>query len=126
MLKSAFAAAGLAAALSLGATVDRAAALPGATPSQLGLAAADMGLVQNAAVACGRWGCRRIVRGPGRVWVGPRRPLYGFAGPRASWGWSNPNWNWSGGPSWGWSNSWGWNRPGLGWNRPGWNTWNRW
>src|SRR6516165_11115362 len=104
MLKTAFAAAAFATVLSLGATGDKAAAMPSATPTQLGLANADTNLVQKTAVVCGRWGCRRVVRGA-RVWVGPRRPLYGFAGPR---------WGWSGGPSWGW----GWGRPG--WGRPGW------
>ena len=100
MLKTAFAVAALATALSLGATADRAAAMPSATPTQLGLANTD--LVQKAAVVCGRWGCRRVIRGA-RVWVGPRRPLYGFA---------RPGWGWGGGPSWGWG---GWGRPGWGW-----------
>jgi len=75
-----------------GATGDKAAAMPSATPTQLGLATADNGLVQKTAVVCGRWGCRRVVRGA-RVWVGPRRPLYGFARP--GWGWSSPAWGWS-------------------------------
>jgi hypothetical protein len=114
MRKTAFAVAALAAALSLSATTDRAAAMPSAMPTQLGLANADSGLVQKAAVVCGRWGCRRVVRGA-RVWVGPRRPL--IAGPR--WGWSSPGWGWSSGPSfgWGWGGP-GWGRPG--WGRPGW------
>ena len=101
MLETAFAAAAFATALSLGATGDKAAAMPSATPTQLGLATADNGLVQKTAVVCGRWGCRRVVRGA-RVWVGPRRPLYGFA---------RPGWGWSCGPAWGW----GWGRPGWGW-----------
>ena len=92
MLKTAFTAAAFATALSLSATGDKAAAMPSATPTQLGLATADNGLVQNTAVVCGRWGCRRVVRGA-RVWVGPRRPLYGFARP--GWGWSSPAWGWS-------------------------------
>jgi len=100
MLKTAFVVAALAAGLSLGATADRAAAVPSATPTQLGLANADAGAIQKAAVVCGRWGCRRVWRGA-RVWVGPRRPLYGFARP----GW---------GPSWGWGRP-GWGRPGWGW-----------
>jgi hypothetical protein len=108
MLKTAFAAAALATALSLGATADKAAAMPSATPTQLGLATADSGLIQKAAVVCGRWGCRRVVRGA-RVWVGPRRPLYGFARP--GWGWSGPGLSIGVGPSWGW----GWRRPGWGW-----------
>jgi len=102
MLKTAFVVAALAAGLSLGATADRAAAMPSATPTQLGLANADAGAIQKAAVVCGRWGCRRVWRGA-RVWVGPRRPLYGFARP--GWGW---------GPSWGWGRP-GWGRPGWGW-----------
>ena len=78
-LRTTFAAAALA-ALSLGAIVDSAAAMPSATPSQLGLATADTGFVQKTAVVCGRYGCRRIVGGA-RVWVGPHRRLYAFAGP---------------------------------------------
>ena len=109
MVRTAFAAAALATALSLGATADRVAAMPSATPTQLGLAAADTGFFQKTAVVCGRWGCRRVVRGGARVWIGPRRPLYGFAGPR--WGWSGPAWGAAWGPSWGW----GWGRPGWGW-----------
>jgi hypothetical protein len=101
MRKTVFAAAALVTVLSLGAFADRAAAMTGATPAELALATADNGLVQKAALVCGRWGCRRVWRGPvGRVWVGPRRPLYGYAGPR---------WGWGGG--WGW----GWRRPGWGW-----------
>jgi hypothetical protein len=100
MRKTVFAAAALAAVLSLGASADRAAAMTGATPTELGLATADSGTAQKAALVCGRWGCRRVWRGA-RVWVGPRRPIYGFAGPR--WGWSSPAWGW------------GWRRPGWGW-----------
>ena len=59
MVKTAFAAAALATALSLSATADRAAAIPIATPTQLGLATAD--LIEKTAVVCGRWGCRRVV-----------------------------------------------------------------
>lgn len=123
MRKTAFAAAALAAALSLGMAADRATAMPSATPSQLGLATADAGLVRKARVVCGRSGCRRVVRRANRVRVGTRRPLYAFAGP---------TWGWSSGPSWGWNRpGWGWNRPGWGWNRPGWGWgpgwgWNGW
>lgn len=106
MLKIAFAVAAVATALSLGAVADRAAAMPSATPTQLGLADADTGLVQKTAVVCSRWGCRRVFRGAG-VWVGPRRPIYGFARP--GWGWSGPGFGWSSGPGWGWG------RPGWGW-----------
>ncbi len=75
MRKTVLAAAAVAAVLSLGASADRASAMTGATPTELGLATSDSGLVQKAALVCGRWGCRRVVRGA-RVWVGPRRPLY--------------------------------------------------
>jgi hypothetical protein len=113
-MRTVFAAAALGSVLLLGASADRAAAMPSATPSQLGLATADTGLVQKTAVICGRWGCRRVLRGA-RVWSGPRRRLYAFAGPRSSLAWSRPGWGWSSGPSWGWST----------WGRPGW-RWNRW
>jgi len=79
MRRTVLAAAALTAALSLGASADRAAAMTGATPTELGLAAADGGVVQKAALVCGRWGCRRVWRGA-RVW-GPRRQIYAFAGP---------------------------------------------
>jgi hypothetical protein len=59
MRKTVFAAAALAAVLSLGASADRVAAMTGATPTELGLATADNGLVQKAALVCGLWGCRR-------------------------------------------------------------------
>jgi len=103
MRKTVFAAAALAAVLSLGASANPAAAMPGATPTELGLATADSGLVQNAALVCGRWGCRHIWRGA-RVWAGPHRRVFAFARPGPAWGWSS-------GPSWGW----GWRRPGWGW-----------
>jgi len=112
MLKIAFAVAAVATALSVGAAADRAAAMPSATPTQLGLADADTGLVQKTAVVCGRWGCRRVFRGA-RVWVGPRRPIYGFARP--GWGWSGPGFGWSSGPGWGWSRRGWWGGPGWGW-----------
>jgi hypothetical protein len=50
MRKTVFAVAALATALSLGATVGRAAAMPSAAPTQLGLATADGGHVQKAAL----------------------------------------------------------------------------
>lgn len=70
MRKTVLAAAALAAVLSLGAAADRAQAMTGATPTELGLSTTSSGLVQNAALVCGRWGCRRAW-GP-RVWVAPR------------------------------------------------------
>jgi hypothetical protein len=99
MRKTLFAAAALAAVLSFGASADRAAAMTGATPTELGLATADGGVVQKAALVCGRWGCRRVWRGT-RVW-GPRRHIYAFAGPSWGWGWRRPGWGWRG-PGWGW------------------------
>jgi hypothetical protein len=103
MFKTALVAAGLAAALSLGAAANQAIAMPNVTPTQLGLATSDTGVVLKTAMVCGRWGCRRILPRAG-VWLGPRRPLYDFAGP--AWGWSRPAWGWS-----------TWGRPGWGWNR---------
>src|SRR5262249_56261711 len=79
MRRTVLAAAALTAALSLGASADRAVAMTGATPTELGLAAADGGVVQKAALVCGRWGCRRGWRGAGGG--GPRRPNYAFARP---------------------------------------------
>lgn len=93
MLKIAFAVAAVATALSLGAVADRAAAMPSATPTQLGLADADTGLVQKTAVVCSRWGCRRVFRGrgygsdlvarstalPAPAGVGPARVSVGLA-----------------------------------------------
>lgn len=119
MRKTLFAAAALAAVLSLGASANPAAAMTGATPTELGLATADSGVVQKAALVCGRWGCRRVWHRHWG-WAGPpRRPLFAFA-PGPAWGWNRP-WGWDR-PGWGW-NSPGWNSPG--WNRPGWG-WNRW
>ena len=105
MRKTVFAAAALATVLSLGAFANPAAAMTGATPTELGLATADSGVVQKAALVCGRWGCRRVWRGHWE-WAG-RRPLFAFA-PGPAWGWNRPGWGW---------NSPGWNRPGWGWNR---------
>jgi hypothetical protein len=74
MRKTIVAAAALAAVLSLGASADRAAAMTAATPTELGLATADGGVVEKAALVCNRWGCRR-------VWWG-HRGLVGPASPR--------------------------------------------
>jgi hypothetical protein len=74
MRKTFFAVAAVAAVLSVGAAADRAAAMTAATPAELGLATGDDSVVQKAALVCGRWGCRRVWRGPHRV--------YAFAGPR--------------------------------------------
>jgi hypothetical protein len=100
MRKTIVAAAALAAVLSLGASADRAAAMTAATPTELGLATADSGVVEKAALVCNRWGCRRVWWGH-RAWWGPRRRVYAFAGPSWGWGWRRPGWGWRG-PGWGW------------------------
>ena len=79
MRKTIVAAAALAAVLSLGASADRAAAMTAATPTELGLATADGGVVEKAALVCNRWGCRRVWWGH-RAWWGPRRRVYAIAG----------------------------------------------
>ncbi len=55
--------------LSGGALLNRAGAMPIATPSALAVTAANSGLVEKAAVVCGYYGCRR-------VW--PRYRYYGY------------------------------------------------
>ncbi len=83
MRKTILAAAAVAAVLSIGATANKAAAMPTAAPTQIGLATSnDAGLVQKAAIVCGYYGCRR-------VW------------------WGGPYW---GHPYWGWHRHWGWRR----------------
>jgi hypothetical protein len=62
--------AAMAVALSAAALPCSAAAMTG--PAPLGTAAADPGLVQDAAIFCGPFGC-------GPIWPGPRR--------RWDWGW---------------------------------------
>ena len=85
MRNSLLAAAAIAAVLMLGASTDKAAAMMGASPTQLGLANPDNSLVQKAALVCNRWGCRRVwarhwARGWGRGWGRPwARP---WIGPR--------------------------------------------
>jgi hypothetical protein len=82
MRKTIFAAAAVAALLSIGATTNKAAAMPTAAPTQLGLATPDdAGLVQKAAIVCGYYGCRRVWGGP--YWG---RPYYG--------GWHRRYWGW--------------------------------
>ena len=70
MRKTMFAAAAVAAVLSIGAVTNEAAAMPTVAPTQLGLAtsadaAANSGPVQKAAIVCGYYGCRRV------WWGGP-------------------------------------------------------
>jgi|GEM_PF-830498 hypothetical protein len=86
MRKTMLAAAAVAALLSIGASADGAAAMTTATPTQLGVATANDGLVQKAAIVCGYWGCRH-------VWWGPPR-YYGYYGPGPYWGWHRPWWGW--------------------------------
>jgi hypothetical protein len=87
MRKTMFAAAAVAAVLTIGAAADKAAAMPITMPAtsaaQLGLAtSADAGLIQKAAVVCGYYGCRRVWWGGGPYW----RPHY--------WGWHRRYWGW--------------------------------
>ena len=82
MRKTLFAAAAVAAVLSIGATANPAAAVPAPAATQLGLATStDANLVQKAAIVCGYYGCRRV------WWGGPywHRPYW--AGHRHYWGW---------------------------------------
>jgi hypothetical protein len=83
MRKTLVAALGAVALLSAGAFANQAAALPAATPSALGVDAADSGLVQKAAVVCGYYRCVR-------VW--PR--YYGYYGPYRPYGWYGHRWYW--------------------------------
>src|ERR1700722_3443548 len=98
MRNSLLAAAAIAAVLMLGASTDKAAAMMGASPTQLGLANPDNSLVQKAALVCNRWGCRRVwarhwASGWGRGWRRPwARP---WIGPRVGW-----NGGWGGGGAW--------------------------
>jgi len=111
MRKSIAASAAIAAVLLVGSPTKEAAAMPAASPHQLGLGA---GFVTDAVVVCGPWGCR---------W----RPVWGVYRPYPYWGWrrrvwwGGPGWGW-GGPGWGWGGpGWGWRGPGWGWRRPwGW------
>ncbi len=81
MRKTMLAAAAVAAVLSIGATANKAAAMPTAAPTQLGLAtSADANLVQKAAIVCGYYGCRRVWWG-GPYWVHPY------------WGWHRHYWH---------------------------------
>jgi hypothetical protein len=82
MRKTILAAAAVAALLSIGAPANKAAAMPTAAPTQLGLATSDdTGLAQKAAIVCGYYGCRRVWGGP--YWG---RPYYG--------GWHHRYWGW--------------------------------
>lgn len=95
--KDLLAAATMAAVFLLGAPADKAAAMMGAMPAPLGVAAADTGVVQKAALVCGRWGCRRTWRGGRfvRVWRGPRLVRV-WRGPRVVSVWRGPVRAWRG------------------------------
>lgn len=80
MRKTLLAALGGVALLSAGAFAGQAGAMTLATPTALGAAAADGGLVEKAAVVCGYYGCAR---------VGPR--YYGYYGYRR-YGWYGRRW----------------------------------
>ncbi|HTZ01694.1 MAG TPA: hypothetical protein VMC05_05105 [Xanthobacteraceae bacterium] len=80
MRRTILAAAAVAAVFALASPVQRAAAMPIATPGQLGPPAATT-LVQKAAVVCGYYGCRR-------VWPRYYRPYY-----RPYYGWHRPYWH---------------------------------
>lgn len=96
MRKSILAAAAVAALLSIGTPAQHAAAITLATPTELGVATGDAGLVQRAFVRCGYRGCVR-------VW---RRPYWGWPVP-AFWvrPWIRP-WGWHWHRPWGWHHGW--------------------
>src|SRR6478736_9378672 len=96
MRKAILAALAVAAALLSGGMTEKGAeAMTLAPPSALGVTAAGTHIVQNAAVACGFYGCGRIYRSPygyyrpyGYYYV----PYYGYYRP---WGWSDVGrWYW--------------------------------
>jgi len=95
MRKTILAAAAIAAVLAVGGPAKNAAAMPVATPGQLGLAGGAADGVEKTVLVCGPWAC---------YW----QPGY--------WGWYRPY------PYWGWRRPWwGWHRP-WGWHR-GWRRW---
>jgi hypothetical protein len=85
MRKSIVAAAAIAIGLSIGVPARNAAAMPVATPGQLGLAGAAANKVEKTAIVCGYYGCRRVWGG---YW-GPR-PYWGGYWGRRPWGWHRP------------------------------------
>ena len=96
MRKSIVAAATVAAVLAFAVPAGKAAAMPVATPNQVGLSGSAG--VEKTVLICGPWGC---------YW----RP-WGWYRPYPYWGWRRHYW-------------WGWHRPGWGWGwrRPGWRRW---
>jgi len=84
MRKTLLTALGAVALLSAGAIANQAGAMTLATPSAIGVANADNGLVEKAAVVCGYYGCARV--GPG--YYGYYRP-YGYY---RAYGWYGRRW----------------------------------
>jgi len=83
MRKILLSALGAAALLSAGVFANQASAMTAATPSAIGAAAVDSGLVEKAAVVCGYYGCVRT------------RPYYGYYGyyrPYGYYGWYGRRW----------------------------------
>jgi hypothetical protein len=89
MRNSTLATAAIAAGLAVAAPAKNAAAMPVATPGQLGLAEGATGALEKTVLVCGPWSCYS-------------RPGY--------WGWSRP---YPYPPYWGWRRHyrWGWHRP---------------
>jgi hypothetical protein len=90
MRNSTLAAAAIAAGLAVAAPAKNAAAMPAATPSQLGLASGGADVLEKTVLVCDPWSC---------YW----RPAY--------WGWNRPYpYPY---PYWGWRRHywWGWHRP---------------
>ena len=91
MRNSILPAAAIAAGFALAAPANNAAAMPVATPGQLGLAEGAAGALEKAVLVCGPWAC---------YW----RPGYwGWYRPYPYWGWRRHYW-------WGWHRPWGWHR----------------
>jgi len=76
-----------AAFFSAGMLSNRAEAITLAAPSALGVAIADTGLVQKAAVVCGYYGCRRVYP----RYYGYGRP-YGYGYYGRPYGWYGRRW----------------------------------
>ncbi len=93
------AAAAIAATLALTAPSQNAAAMPAATPAQVGFPGGPAAAPHKTVLICGSWAC---------YW----RPNYWGYRPYPYWGWRRHYW-------------WGWRGPGWGWRRPGWG-WRRW
>ena len=89
MRKSIFAAVAIAVGLAVAAPAKKAAAMPVATPGQLGLAEGADDTLEKTVLVCDPWTC---------YW----RP--GDWDPNPYWGWRRHYW-------------WGWHRPSRGWHR---------